>query len=222
MTSPRLSIVVPALNEAARVAELASHLATVAPEAEVVLVDGGSDDGTAQAARKGGLTVIEAPRGRARQMNAGAAATSGDVILFLHADTLLPAGAAEAAVRACGPGVALGAFGFRLDHRPVALKIIELGVWLRCRWGGLPLGDQALFLPRDVFDALGGYAPLPILEDMDLVTRARAHGRVVVLPQAVVTSARRWRERGVLRTTAENWWVTVRFALGWRPEQSGD
>ena len=217
-----LSIVVPTLNEAARMAPLARHLREVAPGAQVVVVDGASTDGTAEAARAVGLSVVEDPkelRGRARQMNRGAAQTTGEHLLFLHADTQLPPGAeALVADALADPGVALGAFDFRLDRRTPSLRLVELGVRLRNRGPRpLPYGDQALFCRRQIFELLGGYADLPWMEDPELVLRARRLGRVVVLRQAATTSARAWEGRSTLAITLRNWTTIARFLLGWRP-----
>lgn len=210
-----LSIVVPTLNEAERVGLLGRHLGAVAPGVEVVVVDGGSTDGTPAAARAAGLTVVEASRpGRGVQMNEGAAVATGDHLLFLHADTALPVGVGGLVAGALAdPAISLGAFTVRLDRQTAALAVIELGIRLRCRFGRLPFGDQALFLRRETFDALGGYRPI-FMEDADLVRRARALGGLVVLPAEVVTSARRWEEHGVLRTTARNWVLTAKFLSG--------
>lgn len=214
-----LSIIVPALDEAPRVGLLRRHLAAVVPDAELWLVDGGSTDGTAESAEQAGFSVEWSECGRWRQMNAGVAAASGDTLLFLHADTMLPVGAAAAVERCLLEGAAVGAFTFRLDDRRPSLRFMEIGVGLRSRWMGLPLGDQALFCRRQTFDVLGGFADLPFLEDMDFVDRARRHGPIVTLPDEVVTSARVWRARGVWRTMAWNWWVTARYRSGWRPER---
>ena len=217
-----LSIVVPTLNEAARMGPLARHLRAVAPGVEVVVVDGASDDGTADAAREAGLRVVEdepTRRGRANQMNLGARRTAGDQLLFLHADTTLPAGVeAEVERTLADPTVALGAFMFRLDRRTLPLRLVEAGVRLRNRgpWA-LPYGDQAFFCRRQVFEALGGYAELPWMEDPELVLRARELGRVVVLEAEAVTSARAWQGRSVTRVTLRNWFTITRFLLGWRP-----
>lgn len=217
-----LSIVIPALNEAERMGPLARHLRAVAPDAEVVVVDGASSDGTAEAARRAGLRVIAdetARRGRAVQMNRGAAGTVGEHLLFLHADTTLPVGVQGLVSRALAdPGVALGAFGFRLDRRTLPLRLVEFGVALRNRGPRpLPYGDQALFCRRQTFEALGGYTELPFMEDPDLVVRARGEGRVLVLDADAVTSARAWQGRSALAVTLRNWATIVRFHLGWRP-----
>ncbi len=217
--SPRLSIVVPVLNEAPLLPALARHLAAVAPRAERWLVDGGSTDGSAEVAERAGFSVIRAERGRWRQMNAGAEASRGDVLLFLHADTRLPVGASAAVERCLGSGAAVGAFRLRLDDRRPSLRLMELGAGLRSRWMGLPLGDQALFCRRETFEALGGFADLPFLEDLDFVSRAARLGPVVTLPDPIVTSARVWAQRGVWRTMAWNGWVTARYLRGWRPRE---
>ncbi len=212
-----LSIIVPALDEAPRVAALARHLAAVVPEAERILVDGGSSDRTVEAAV--GFRVLSAERGRASQMNAGAAAASGDTLLFLHADTALPVGAGAEIARCLAGGAAVGAFSLRLDGPGLALRLTERGARLRCRWLGVPLGDQALFCARETFEALGGFAPLPMLEDLDFVRRAAARGPVVTLDAPILTSARVWGARGAWRTMAWNGWVTARALRGWRPRE---
>ncbi len=211
--SDALAIVVPTLNEAEGVGAFVRHLRAVAPQAELVVVDGGSEDATVERLDELGVRIVrDAGRGRAVQMNAGAAASSAPNLLFLHADTRLPVGVARrVAETLTPPQVAIGAFSLRLDSRSRGLALVELGIRLRTRFARMPYGDQALFLRREVFELLGGYRELDSFEDSDLVRRARRLGSLVVLPDEVVTSARRWHTEGVLRLTASNWVRTVRF-----------
>lgn len=198
---------------------LAEHLARVAPDAEVLVVDGGSDDGTAEAAAAVGLRVQAGCRGRAQQMNLGAEKTSGDLLLFLHADTLLPAGAEHMVEQTLADaGVALGAFGFRFDERGLRIGFVEFGARFRNVVRPTPFGDQGIFMRREVFEALGGFAPMPVMEDLELVERARRLGRIVVRLEPAVTSARRYMERGPLRLMLRHWWLSARFFTGWRPD----
>lgn len=232
----RIAVVIPALDEADRIAACIEALVEsiriangraheasggVAPDAanvtgnavEIVVVDGGSSDRTADRARAAGARVLSSKPGRARQLEAGWRATEGEIVLFLHADTRLPNGW-SAAVRAAlaEAAVAGGAFGLRFRERSAALAVIEWGARLRARWGGLPYGDQALFVRRRVLEAEGGIAPVPIAEDLDLVRAIRRHGRLALLAQDVETSARRYLARGVLRT-----WLRNAIALAaWR------
>ena len=165
------------------------------------------------------IVWVDAPRGRARQMNAGAAVARGEWLVFLHADTRLPSGwtaAIEAARQ--DPRVTAGCFRFALDSRAAVARLIELGVRARVALFGLPYGDQALFVRRDAFEALGGYADLPIMEDVDLVRRARAHGRLFRSPLPAVTSARRWERDGWIRRTARHLVLTALYFCGVPPE----
>lgn len=214
-----LSIVVPVLREADQVGSLARHLAAVVPGVEVVLVDGGSDDQTVERAQAAGLRVVVAPAGRGSQMNAGAATTSGDYLLFLHADTRPPPSTRELVARTLAdPAVALGAFRYQVDDRTFGMRLIEWGCAQRIRLFHTPYGDQGLFLRRRDFEQLGGYRQMSHLEDLDLVHRAKQLGRVVVLDPPAVTSARKYRERGVVRTWVKHFGLAAGFGLGWRPD----
>lgn len=208
-----LSVVIPALDEGERIeAALAS---ATAPGVEVVVVDGGSRDDTVARAKRGGARVLASPPGRARQLDAGARAASGDVLLFLHADTRLPEGYREAVERALlDPGVSGGAFRFAFDRRSPGLRFVAWGVRLRVALFRLPYGDQALFLRREVLEAMGGVPQVPIMEDLDLVRALRRRGRLEILPLAATTSARRYEARGVLRTMLRNWLAAAAWAAG--------
>lgn len=228
-----LSIIIPALDEERRIAACLAALDAPAAGAEVIVVDGGSRDATvararaeeaALAARGLALRLLSAPRGRARQMNAGAAVSNGDALLFLHADTLLPGGAPAAVVEALArPGVVGGGFRHRFAEPGVALRLISAASNLRCRLFGTFYGDQAIFARREAFAALGGFRDLPIFEDSDLASRLRRAGRMVLLRREVRTSGRRYLGGGVARTVARIARMKLAYGLGREPgEVVGD
>jgi rSAM/selenodomain-associated transferase 2 len=196
-----LSVVIPVLDAADRIGPC---LAAVREADELVVVDGGSTDGTAAGAARCGARVLASPPGRGVQLAAGAAAARGDWLLFLHADTRLAPGWREAADRhmARQPGKA-ACFRFRLDAGEWQARLVEAGVALRVRWLGLPYGDQGLLIPRRLYDALGGYRPLALMEDVDLVRRLGAV-RLERLEVDALTSPERWRRDGWLRRSGRN------------------
>ena len=208
-----ISVVIPTLEEAETIASAVSRARGALGECEVVVVDGGSTDGTLDAARAAGALVIEYPGRRSEAMNRGAAVARGKGLLFLHADTMLPAGAGvaidQALQRADG-----GAFHLRFDDsRRFLVALSEI----RSRWLRAVYGDQAIFASREAFMTLGGYRPLPIMEDYDLVLRLRRQGSFVLLPLAVTTSARRHRRHGTIRTLVRVWWIQVLYRAGVSP-----
>ena len=208
-----LAIVVPMLDEAATLPALLVHLAGWrARGCEVVLVDGGSRDDSVAMARAAGLRVVVAERGRARQMNAGAQACGGALLLFLHADTRLPE-AADAMVCAALAVQAWGRFDVRIDGRPLMLRVVAALMNLRSRLSGIATGDQAIFVRRDVFEAVGGFPDQPLMEDIELSCRLLRVSRPACLRARVRTSGRRWEQRGVWRTIALMW--RLRWAY-WR------
>lgn len=218
----RVSIVVPVFNEARLLPGLVDHLRELAdrdPEAEVALVDGGSEDASVEVVRRAGLACLRAPRGRAAQMNAGAAASDGDVLLFLHADTRLPADALGQVRGAVRRGAVGGWFGVRLDSPRPSLRLAGRLISLRSRLTGGATGDQAIFVRRRDFQALGGYAVVPLFEDLDLIRRLRRRGPLVPLRATVVTSARRWEKLGVLRTIARMWALRTLYYCGVSPRR---
>jgi rSAM/selenodomain-associated transferase 2 len=208
----RIGVVVPALNEAALIGAALARLRGV----PVTVADGGSSDATRELAAAAGARVVVATGGRGAQQNAGAAALGDvDALLFLHADTILPDGWRAEVERILAGGAALGAFRLAIPGHP----LIAAGANARSRLLALPYGDQALFIGRPVFDTLGGFRPLPIMEDYDLVRRARRLGRIGLARTAVTTSNRRWRRRGVVRTTLVNQAVLAGWALGIAPDR---
>lgn len=214
----KLSIVVPVLNEAADIEAALQALAPYrARGAEVIVVDGGSRDGTAELARPLVDRVIGGPRGRGVQMNAGAAATQGDVLLFLHADTRLPEDA-DRLVRdgLARSGRAWGRFDVRFDGGGL-LAVIALMMNLRSRLSGIATGDQAMFVTRAAFEVAGGFPLIALMEDIALSARLKRIGRPLCLAARVTTSARRWQRHGVLRTILLMWKLRLAFYFGADP-----
>jgi rSAM/selenodomain-associated transferase 2 len=209
----RLSVVIPALDEAERIAGAVASAR--APDVEVIVVDGGSSDATRALAGAAGAHVIRCGRGRARQLDAGARAACGDALLFLHADTRLPQGYADAALRALSDArVAGGAFRLRFEERTRGLRWIERIARLRVRLFGLPYGDQALFLRRETLEAIGGVPQVPILEDLDLVRALKRRGRLALLREEAVTSARRHLAGGPWRIALRHLAIALGGSLG--------
>jgi rSAM/selenodomain-associated transferase 2 len=214
---PAVSVIIPALDEESGIAEA---VRSVAGGAEVIVVDGGSRDRTIAVARAAGARVLQSPAGRALQMNAGAAAARGERLLFLHADCRLPVGwAAEVARILDREGALAGAFRLSIERAGVLLRGVEFLANLRSRWLRMPYGDQALFLRREAFAALGGFPPTPVMEDYALVRLLRRAGRIRLSGLAVSASARRWQRRGVFRTTAAHQAIVVGWHLGIAPHR---
>lgn len=212
---PPLSIIVPVLNEAAELPDLLAALSAYrARGCEIILVDGGSSDATVALARRSGFTVIESPRGRARQMNAGAAQSRSAMLLFLHADTRLPE-CADLAIHAAmrQPAAAWGRFDVRIEGRSWMLPIVAWAINRRSRWSGIATGDQAIFVRSELFRSLGGFADQPLMEDIELCGRLRRIARPLCLRPAVRTSGRRWDRDGAWKTILLMW--RLRFAY-WR------
>ena len=215
----RVSVIIPALNEGEQITTTIASVQAGRPH-EILVVDGGSTDDTIQRACEAGAVVINSAPGRAREMNAGAARAGGSALLFVHADTLLPRDYLSAVSRALQPpGIAAGAFRFRVSGDLAGKRILEWTTNLRSRWRQMPYGDQALFVRRSLFEEIGGFADMPIMEDYELVRRLRKRGRIVITPQAATTSGRRWRRLEVLRTTAVNRLVILGYRCGVSPER---
>jgi rSAM/selenodomain-associated transferase 2 len=214
MTTP-LSIVIPVLNEAAGIGAALRALAPLrARGCEIIVVDGGSEDGTLQACLGLADEAISAPRGRALQMNAGAQVARGEVFLFLHADTLLPSAADASVHSALQAGADWGRFDVQIDGRSAMFPLIAALMNLRSRLTGIATGDQAIFVRRATFQHCGGFPSQPLMEDIELSRRLRKISRPSCLRARVRTSGRRWETHGVWRTMLLMWRLRARYWLG--------
>jgi rSAM/selenodomain-associated transferase 2 len=215
----KLSIIVPMLDEAPALPDLLEHLLPLRRGGvEVILVDGGSADGSAAIATCAGFEVVRAERGRARQMNAGAAAASGDVLLFLHADTRLPDGAVPLIDAALADGRHVwGRFDVAFDLRTRTMDATAFLMNLRSRLSGIATGDQALFMTRAAFDAVGGFPDQPLMEDVEITSRLCRRSRPACIRRPVLTSARRWQSRGPWRTILLMWRLRLAYWFGASP-----
>lgn len=215
-----ISIIIPALNEAPCIGQTVAGLAGQ-PGVEVIVADGGSQDRTVPLAKAAGaMVVMDAALGRGSQQNAGARVAHGRVLLFLHADTLLPEGFAADIRKALNqPGNVAGAFRFAVDAKGWKFRLLEQCANWRAAWLGLPYGDQALFLPAARFWAMGGFKELALLEDLELVLRLRKIGRIALLASPARTSPRRWQRLGIARATIVNQLILLGFFCGISPDR---
>lgn len=222
MASETISIILPVLNEAENLQQTISRVQTAA-DVEAIVVDGGSSDATVEIARSLGAKVIVSPRiGRGGQMNAGAAIATGDILLFLHGDTLLPLGyAAMVSAALAQPQAIAGAFQLAIEGNRPALRWVEKTVNWRSRLFQLPYGDQGIFLKASVFKELGGFPKLPIMEDFEFIRQLKNQGKIALVPSPVLTSGRRWCKLGVLKTTTINQLIIAGYFLGIPPQTLG-
>jgi rSAM/selenodomain-associated transferase 2 len=213
-----LSVIIPTLNESACLGATLRALRTHNPT-EIVVVDGGSTDGTPGDAAQADV-VLHSPRGRAVQMNCGAARASGDVFLFLHADCALEGGALQIAEQGLArPGVAAGCFRMTVRAGGRLYRLIDACATARVRLTGLIYGDQGLFVRRDVFERAGGFPEVRLMEDVLLSRALRRMGQVVVAPRRIYVSPRRWQREGLVRQTLRNWALTALAAGGVHPNR---
>ncbi len=215
-----VSVIIPALNEAGCIVDTVRSIRAQSPH-EIIVVDGGSDDGTSELAAEADL-VLTSPRGRANQMNLGAKHATGSTFLFLHADCTLQTGAIEAAervlMRSSGKIVA-GCFQMHVPEPGLLYRSIDGFATIRVRLTGLAYGDQGLFLRKDTFDRVGGFPPLHLMEDMFICKRLRDLGQILVLPHKIYVSARRWQRMGLIQQTLRNWTLTALTAMGVHPNR---
>ena len=221
MALHRLCVVMPVLNEAACIeAALQALVPLTARGGQTVVADGGSTDSTAALALAAGAQVVRAPRGRALQMNAGALQATGDILVFLHADTRLPLNADRLITQALDNGPQIwGRFDVCIEGQPRMLGVIAAFMNLRSRWTGIATGDQAMFMTRAAFDAVGGFADQPLMEDIEMSVRLARLSRPACLRSKVVTSGRRWETRGVWRTVLLMWRLRFAYWRGAAPER---
>lgn len=216
----KISIIVPVLNEAAGLAGFLAPLQSWRRQGhQLILVDGGSCDATVALAAGLCDRVLSGPRGRARQMNLGAAAAEGELLLFLHADTRLPADAAASLVALfADPSVKWSRFDVRLSGSGMALRLVAWSMNLRSRWTRVATGDQGIAVRQEVFARVGGYAEIPLMEDVELSKRLRRLGQPGRPSGRITVSSRRWEARGIGRTILLMWWLRLLYWLGDSPE----
>jgi len=220
MRDPLVSVVIPVLHDAGPLAALLARLAPI-DQIEVIVANGDARDPALAEVREEwpALRWVDAPPGRARQMNAGAEQATGEWLLFLHADARPGEGWRDEMWRAAEDGALGGCFRLQIDSTRWQARLIERGVRWRVRWLGLAYGDQGLFIRRDLFRAIGGYQPMPVMEDADLMRRMRSQGRLRLSPVGITVSARRWERDGWMRRTAANLRILLLYLAGRSPDR---
>lgn len=216
-----LSIIVPCLNESARIAATLERLAAMRQRgAEVIVVDGGSGDDTVAKASPLADLVVSAPRGRAAQMNAGAGRARGEILFFLHADSIPPAEADGLIIDGLARARrSWGRFDVAIEGRHPLLRAVERLMNLRSRLTGIATGDQGLFVTRTLFEAAGRFPPIALMEDIALTKRLKRFAPPLCIGHRIVTSGRRWEKHGVVRTVVLMWWLRLAYALGADPDK---
>lgn len=209
------TVIIPVLNEAPHIEKLLAPLA----DSDVIVVDGGSDDNTLALLASFNAKVIPGSKGRARQMNVGAAKATGDILIFLHADTELPEGWEKELRDFADSRKVWGRFNVQFDETSPAFSVIAFMMNWRSRLTGICTGDQAIFIRRTVFDKLNGFADIPLMEDIDISRRLRRECWPYCVPGNATTSARRWRARGLIRTILHMWWYRLQYFFGVSPEK---
>lgn len=218
-----ISVIIPVLNEQNQINEVISNLRSIAPEIELIVVDGDPSGSTLQGISDPQVVCITAKKGRGNQLAAGASRATGVLLLMLHADTLLPDNAFNSILTAIDQGADWGAFRLGIDAPSIPYRIIERMVDLRCKLFTLPYGDQAIFVTRTALQKIGGIPAIPLMEDVELARRlCRTSQMFSLLPERVSTSARRWQTDGIVRRTLGNWWLLLRYLCGTHPEHLSD
>jgi rSAM/selenodomain-associated transferase 2 len=218
-----ISVVIPVLNEQAAINATIGHMRRISAgeTIEIIVVDGDPEGSTIRAVADPHVLRLTSRPGRAVQMNHGAHEARGDILLFLHADTVLPGGAIGLIRETLESGRwRAGAFGLELDSGRMSLRIVAAAARFRIRLTGIPFGDQSFFIPRDYFHRIGGYAEIPLMEDIEIARRIkRQGGRIAVLQERAVTSSRKWEEEGVMHSIFRNWFLQLSYFAGVSPER---
>lgn len=216
-----ISVIIPTLNEEDNIERCIRGIRSEDAGCELIIADGGSTDRTVEiAGADEGIRIIRTGKGRGLQMNKGAAAAVGEILLFLHADTRLEEGWSSALLLSLKDrSVAGGAFTFKIDNPERQDRLIESWVSVRCSIFKLPYGDQGIFVRRDIFEGIGGYREIPLMEDVDIIERMRKAGRIVILDKKAFTHHRRWAKQGWVRASLMNQMIMLLYRLGGRPDR---
>ncbi|MBE9223990.1 TIGR04283 family arsenosugar biosynthesis glycosyltransferase [Phormidium sp. LEGE 05292] len=215
----KISVIIPVLNEAKVIKNILLNLQNYS-ELEVIVVDGGSEDETFAIAESFGCKVLSSPRGRSIQMNAGAAIATGNILLFLHGDTILPANFPQMVLAATQkPGVVGGAFELAIDAKIRGIRLVEKMVNWRSHFFSLPYGDQAIFIKAEIFQKIGCFPIQPIMEDFVFIRKLKKIGKIAIISPPVITSGRRWQQLGIIKTTLINQLMILGYYLGVPPEK---
>ncbi len=221
---PMISIIVPVCKELDGIASFVRHLKKVfsGHGHEIIVVDGSPEKETVSALNMLEIQAVSSGKGRGKQMNAGAAMARGNILLFLHSDTLLPDNAPGLILKELGSQKEIigGAFSLGIDSRQWSMKLIQLGANIRTCLTRVPYGDQAIFIQKDYFLDSGGFKEIPIMEDLELMTRIRKkNGRIVIIKEKVLTSSRRWNKEGAAKCTLRNWFLRLLYHFGVSPHR---
>ncbi len=214
-----ISVIIPTLNEAENIRECIECVEAEDGDLEIIVCDGGSSDATVQIVREyNDAILIETRKGRGSQMNKGGEAANGEVLLFLHADTKLDRGwSRELLFALADESIVGGAFAFKIDNPAMRYRLIESWVKLRCTLFSLPYGDQGIFVRRGIFDRIGGYRDIPLMEDVEIIGGLKKEGRLALLKKCAVTHDRRWVRKGWIRASVSNQMMTLMYKMGIDP-----
>ena len=215
----KISVIIPVLNESQNIGKTLTSLLDI-PDVEIIIVDGGSTDNTLNILDFYSVKVISGKKGRSHQMNTGAKIAKGDILLFLHGDTIVPLGWAELIKETLlDEGIIAGAFQLKIDSNLTGLRLIEIMVKARSHLLSLPYGDQGIFLRKTTFNQLGGFPEIPIMEDVELILKLKRLGKIKIMPEFVITSPRRWEKLGVIKTTLINQLIIIGYFGRISPEK---